>query len=119
MQYSLMIYQTRAQFADRTNPARRDANNAAFGRYVGALHEAGVLVTTLGIEPPETAASVRPGDVAPRVQDGPTTETKEHLGGLCVIEVPDPDAALVWAARAPFEHCAAVEVRPTRVVPAA
>jgi hypothetical protein len=119
MQYSLLIYQTAAQFAARTDPARRDANTGAFMRYVGSLQEAGVLVTTLGIEPPTTAATVRPGDGAPRVQDGPYADTKEQLGGLCVIEAPDLDAALAWAKRAPFEHVGVVEVRPTRVVPSA
>jgi hypothetical protein len=33
--------------------------------------------------------------------------------------VPDIDAALAWAQRAPFEHCGVVEVRPTRIVPSA
>jgi hypothetical protein len=114
-----MLYQTDAQFAARTDPARRDANTAAFMRFVGAMQEAGVLVTTLGIEPPKTAITVRAGDGAPRVQSGPYADTKEQLGGLCVIEVPDHDAALAWAGRAPFEHLGVVEVRPTRVVPAA
>jgi len=119
MQYSLMIYQTDAQFAARTDPARREANTAAFMGYVGALQQAGVLVTTLGIEPPATAVAVRPGEGAPRVQRGPHTDSNEQLGGLCVIEAPDLDAAIAWAERAPFEHCGVVEVRPTRVVPAA
>lgn len=119
MQYSLMIYQTADQFAARTDPARRDANGAAFMHYVGAMQQAGVLITTLGIEPPGTAATVRASDGAPRVQNGPYADTNEQLGGLCVIEVPDLDAAVAWAGRAPFEHVGVVEVRPTRVVPAA
>ena len=119
MQYSLLIYQTGDQFAARTDPARRDANTAAFMQFVGALKEAGVLVTTLGIEPPQTAAIVRAGGGAPRVQDGPYAETKEQIGGVCVIDVPDRDAAVAWARLAPFEHCGPIEVRPTRVVPAA
>ena len=119
MQYSLLIYQTDAQFAARTDPARRDASNGAFGHYVGALQQAGVLLTTLGIEPPQTATTLRAGGGEPRVEKGPHANTKEQLGGQCVIEVPDLDAALAWARRAPFEHCAAVELRPTRVVPAA
>lgn len=118
MQYSLMLYQTDDQFAARTDPARREALGAAFGRFVGAMQEAGVLVTTLGIEPPATAATVRPGNGAPRIQPGPCADAKEQLGGLCVIDVPDFDAAVAWAGRAPFEHCGVVEVRPTRVVPA-
>jgi len=87
MQYSLMIYQTDAQFAARTDPQRREAANGAFGRYVGALQEAGILLTTLGIEPAKTAATIRAGNGSPLVQDGPYAETKEQLGGLCVIEV--------------------------------
>ena len=118
MQFSLLIYQTDAQFAARTDPARREASTAAFMSFVGALQEAGVLVTTLGIEPPETAATVCPGSSAPRVQDGPYAGTTEQLGGLCVIEVVDRNAAVAWARLAPFEHCGPVEVRPTRVVPA-
>jgi hypothetical protein len=119
MQYSLLIYQTDAQFAARTDPARRDANGAAFMRFVEALQEAGVLITTLGIDPPQTAATIRPGDGAPRVQRGPYAEAKEQLGGVCAIEAPDLDAAIAWAKQAPFQHCGVVEVRPTRVVPAA
>jgi len=119
MQYSLLIYQTSDQFAARTDPARRDANTAAFMSFVGALQEAGVLVTTLGIEPAQTAATVRVVSGAPRVHEGPYADTKEQLGGVCVIEAPDLDTAVAWARRAPFEHCGPVEVRPTRVVPVA
>jgi hypothetical protein len=43
MQFSLMIYQTNAQFAARTDPARREANTAAFMTYVGAMQQAGVV----------------------------------------------------------------------------
>ena len=46
MQYSLLIYQTDSQFAARSDPARRDAANGAFMRYVEALQEAGVLLVT-------------------------------------------------------------------------
>lgn len=119
MQYSLLIYQTDSQFAARTDPARREANTAAFMQFVGALNEAGVLVTTLGIEPPKTAATVRRGNGAPRVDEGPYAETQEQLGGVCVIEAPDLDTAVAWARRAPFDHCGPVEVRPTRVVASA
>ena len=35
------------------------------------------------------------------VHDGPFTESKEHLGGFYIIDVPDHDTALAWAARCP------------------
>lgn len=44
MQYSLMIYQTDAQFAARTDPARRDAANGAFMHHVLSLQETGMLL---------------------------------------------------------------------------
>ena len=112
MQFSLMLYQTKAQFT-----ARDEANTQAFGRFVGAMQEAGVLLMLLGIDPPETARTVRSGNGAPQVEDGPYADTNAHLGGLCVIEVADLDAALAWAKRAPLDRVAAIEVRPTRVVP--
>ncbi len=31
--------------------------------------------------------------------DGPYAETKEHLGGFCVIDVPDDETARYWAGR--------------------
>lgn len=117
MRFSLMIYQTPAQFAARTDAARREANQAAFGQFVGALQQAGILVTTLGIEPPETGATVQADGDVTRVRNGPYADTKEQLGGLCVIEAVNLDAALAWAKRAPFEHLGVIEVRPTRVVP--
>ena len=46
------------------------------------------------------------------MQDGPYAATKEHLGGYYVIDVPDLDAALEWAARNPAAGAGAVEVRP-------
>ena len=112
MHFSLMLYQTRAQFG-----ARDDANKEAFGRFVAAMHEAGVLRTVLGIDPPETSRTVHGSDGSPRVQDGPYADTKAQLGGLCIIEVPDIDAALAWTRRAPLDRVAAIEVRPTRIVP--
>jgi hypothetical protein len=36
---------------------------------------------------------------SPVFTDGPYTETKEHLGGFTIIDVPDEEAARTWAAR--------------------
>ena len=44
--------------------------------------------------------------------DGPYAETKEYLGGFWIIEAPDLDAALEWAAKASEACLGAVEVRP-------
>ncbi len=45
--------------------------------------------------------------------DGPFVDAKEHLGGFCLIEADDLDAALEIAARIPAARMGgAVEVRP-------
>ena len=47
-----------------------------------------------------------------QVLDGPYAETKEQLGGYYLIDVPDLDAALGWAARCPGASTGTMEVRP-------
>ena len=44
--------------------------------------------------------------------DGPFADTKEHLIGFYVIDVPDLDTALAWAAKVPNVRTGSVEVRP-------
>ena len=44
--------------------------------------------------------------------DGPSTEGKEHVGGLWIIKAPDLDAALEWARRAARATTLPIEVRP-------
>jgi hypothetical protein len=46
------------------------------------------------------------------VLDGPYAEAKEQLGGYHIIDVPDLDAALAWAAHCPAASRGRVEVRP-------
>ncbi len=47
-----------------------------------------------------------------QVLDGPYADSKEQLGGYYIIDVPDLDAALSWAARCPAASHGLVEVRP-------
>src|SRR5208282_5484083 len=51
-----------------------------------------------------------------KVLVGPFAETKEQLGGYYLIDVPDLDAALVWAKRCPAARYGTVEVRPIWVM---
>lgn len=57
-----------------------------------------------------TSVKVRGGKID--VMDGPFAETKEHLGGYYMIEVPDLDAALKYAAMVPTAQHGTVEIRP-------
>ncbi|MBS0559127.1 MAG: YciI family protein [Proteobacteria bacterium] len=112
MRYSLLIYEPDSDFARRTDPEAKAAYLAGWPPYLHALKDAGVLIASVGLMGPETATTVRLRDGRRLVQDGPFAEAKEQLGGLCVIEVPDLDAALEWAARCPAAPTGTVEVRP-------
>jgi hypothetical protein len=46
------------------------------------------------------------------VTDGPFAETKEYLAGYYLIDVPDLDGALEWAAKIPSAAYGSVEIRP-------
>lgn len=52
-----------------------------------------------GIDASTVVGSVTTESGSPVVSDGPYAETKEHLGGFTVIDVPDDEAAKGWATR--------------------
>ncbi len=67
-----------------------------------SLKEAGVYVGGNSLADFTTAASVRVDEQGERiVTDGPFAESREVLGGYFVVDVPDFDVALDWAARCP------------------
>jgi hypothetical protein len=110
--YTLLFYLSPEEFAARTDPERKDSFWASFLPYMKALRDAGVVVGGAGLQPPETATTVQWRDGKRFVQDGPYADTKEQLGGLFIIKVPDLDTALEWAARYPAGAGGVVEVRP-------
>ena len=65
-----------------------------------------------GLHPADTATVVRVKDGEVLTTDGPFAETKEQLGGFWIINAPDLDAALAWAAKAATACQSPVEVRP-------
>ena len=76
------------------------------------LQAAGAWVFAGGLHPPSTATVVRAQGGQVITTDGPFAETKEQLGGFWVIEAPDLDAALEWAAKGSAACGGPVEVRP-------
>ena len=117
MKYTLMFYLSPAEFAARTDPKQKGAFWGSFIPYLKAVKDSGILAGGAGLEPPDTATTVRLRDGKRLVQDGPYADTKEQLGGFFVIDVPDLDTALDWAARYPAGPNGVVEVRPTLTAP--
>jgi hypothetical protein len=69
------------------------------------------------LHPPSTATTVRVRDGKRLLTDGPFAETREHLGGYILIDVPNLDEAIAFAERAPLARVATIEVRPVREGP--
>jgi hypothetical protein len=74
--------------------------------------EAGVLIANEALEPPNAAKTVLfAEDGSQLVTDGPFAETKEQLGGFCLIDVDSLDEALAWAKKVPLLPDSKLEVR--------
>jgi hypothetical protein len=117
MQYMLMLYGDEGGWQKLTQ-AEQEQWIGAYGAYTEALTKAGAIVRGSRLGPSAAATTVRMNDGKPRVLDGPFIETKEQLGGFYLIDVPDLDAAISWAARCPAASYGVVEVRPLWAEPA-
>jgi hypothetical protein len=111
MQYLLMLYANENGWSQMT-PADQQQAVAAYGAYTQALKTAGVLVGSNRLQASSTATTVRVADGKSQVLDGPYVDSKEQLAGYYLIDVPDLDAALAWAARCPGASHGTIEVRP-------
>jgi hypothetical protein len=113
MHYALLIYRSpdasaAIDVADRPPDGVIDS----WFDYTRAMKEAGVLAGTEQLRATDTATSVRVRAGERLLTDGPFVETKEHLLGFYLVDVPDLDAAVEWAARMPAVRYGTVEVRP-------
>jgi|SRR5579872_5686633 len=111
MQYLLMLYVDEAGWP-RLTPAQQREGMAAYEAYTEALSASGALVASGRLQPSAIATTVRMAGAKARVLDGPFADSKEQVGGFYLIEAPDLDAALGWAARCPAAGHGVVEVRP-------
>ncbi len=108
-QYMLLIYGP----SDRPpSPEEMAAEMPRWNAYTEALQDAGIMRAGDALHPADSATTVRVRDGETQVTDGPFAETKETLGGYYLIEVPDLDTALKYAARMPNITYGSVEVRP-------
>jgi hypothetical protein len=111
MQYLLTVYAEESSF-QRMTKEQQQQGFAAYMAYTEALKKAGAYVGSNRLQPIATATTVRTTDGKTQVLDGPYIDSKEQLGGYFLIDAPDLDAALSWAARCPGSQHGVVEVRP-------
>ena len=111
MQYLCLIYEDEKQGMSMDEKAQKDLMDA-YWAYTAALKDAGAFVAGEALTPTGTATTVRIRSGKTTTTDGPFAETKEQLGGFYLIDVPDLDAALKWAAKIPTAKTGSIEVRP-------
>ena len=111
MQYMFLIYNDTALEPAYGTPTF-DAMMGGFFTLNEKMKADGVLRAGEGLQGVETATSVRQRGGKVETMDGPFAETKEHLGGYYVVDVPDLDAALKYAAMIPSVGYGTIEVRP-------
>jgi hypothetical protein len=111
MKYLLLIYGNESAMLSASQETVGQMM-AAYGAYTEAVKKAGILVGSNRLRPTASGTTVRVANGKTEVLDGPYAETKEQLGGYYMIDVPDLDAALSWAARCPGASHGTIEVRP-------
>ena len=107
MKYMLLIYED-----DTERVAMMDERMPTCAAYAEAMKKAGIYLGGDRLRSIASTTTVRVADGKTQVVDGPYAEAKEQLGGFHVIDVPDLDTALAWAARCPSAGRGVVEVRP-------
>lgn len=113
-QYVLTVYQP-------DGPIPEPEVLARIGRDLDAVHQRikadGAWVFSGGLHSPDSATVVREraGDVV--MTDGPYLEGKEHVGGFLIVNSPDLDAALGYAADVTRATGLPIEVRPFQDAP--
>jgi len=117
MQYLLMLHLDETAWPQMT-PAEQQQGAAAYAAFTEALSAQGALAGSNRLQPSSTATTVRLADGKPQVLDGPFADSKEQVGGYYLIDVPDLDAAIAWAARCPTASHGTVEIRPVWAMPA-
>jgi len=97
------------------SPEELQAAHPRWMEYTQNLQDAGIMLAGDALQGSDTATTVRVRDDETVLTDGPVADTKELLGGFYILDVPDLDAALKWAAKMPNISYGSVEVRPVMV----
>ena len=111
MQYLALIYSSPA-----SGPAYGSAEFGKmmedYNKFTAMLKDKGAFLGGEGLKPAASATSIRVRAGKVETMDGPFAETKEHLGGYYMMNVPDLDTAMKYAAMIPSAAWGTVELRP-------
>ncbi len=113
MKYLILINDAESIWANMPK-AEADAMMGQYYKYTQELRDAKVHLAGEALQPVHTATTVRIRNGKTVHTDGPFAETKEQLGGFYLIDVPNLDEALKWAAKCPSATLGSIEVRPVQ-----
>jgi len=86
--------------------------NDGCGGWSEEMERRGVIEGAAGLQPPSYATTVRVRDDQLLLSDGPFAETKEQIGGFCLIDCADLDEAIEIASKHPAAGYGTIEIRP-------
>jgi hypothetical protein len=108
----LLTFHVEEGAMDDASPEEMKAGIDAWSAFDSEAAAKGALIACEPLEASSKTTTIRLGAGGDRlVTDGPFAETKEQLGGFCLLECSGPDEALEWAHKVPMRS-GAIEVRP-------
>jgi hypothetical protein len=115
VKYALLLYGDQSAWAgiSEEEAARRRAESMP--AWISLFEEMGKAdpnVSGHELEAATDAKVVRVRNGERIVSDGPFAETKEHIGGMFLTELPDLDEAIRIASLVPLAQNGSVEIRP-------
>jgi len=111
MRFLCLLYFDQQEI-DALDAAERAAIDGLAEAYDAELIATGRYVTALALTPPAEAVAIRSRNGVVSATDGPFVETKEHIGGLTIIEAADIDEARALVEADPMARYATIEIRP-------
>ena len=111
MKYLCLIYQDES-VVQKFPKAEFEKVHSEYRAFHDELKESGRLLGNNGLQPTQTATTVRVRNGKVTTTDGPFAETKEQLGGYFLFEARDLNEAIQIAAKIPSARFGSIEVRP-------
>ncbi|MDA1189983.1 MAG: YciI family protein [Chloroflexi bacterium] len=111
MQYLLLIHASEVDMGDL---AAQDVGKimGAMDAFDKEITAAGQNIGSIRLQPSAKTKTIKVRKGKVLATDGPFAETKEHLGGIYIIEAKDQQEAAAIAARLPTAPFTTIEVRP-------
>ncbi len=115
MKYAMLVYGDDSAWVDLSEDEKAELRAQEMPRWItlfDELQKADPNLAGYELDGRDTAKVVRVRNGERIVTDGPFAETKEVVGGVFVIDLPDLDEAIRLASLVPTTEHASLEIRP-------